>query len=336
MPGLEPGASSTLGVSVSVTDPTLDTPADQPHGYAVAIVTSASGQDAQSGTATLLAHLVSPPAQITAESALPIEIIGSSQETRTGQFVVPIRNAGGTSVPVHATVTLPTTPGKVYLPQGVSVTAADNGDNGWTCGSWAPDAGMTCGLTSLPRGTAAVPTTVPLVLVVTAGIDLADVNLATGFEITVLGAAEPAYASLTIRSGPARLDVTVDPTTIIEKGTPSAVTFTVKNTGQTTAASLKALVELPAGVFWDGPAVVGDWTCVDPGPGSNKPVDCTTLAGLAPGTSSTLQVAVHAPGDVSDKIITASVSAADGLVVAVPASTTLLMVESRLAPSAGP
>jgi len=191
---------------------------------------------------------------------------------------------------------------------------------------------MTCDLLSLPRKTAAGPTTVPLVLVVTASTELADVNLATGFAINVPEASKTVYASLTIQSGPAQLDVAVDPTTTIEKGQLRVVTFKVTNTGQTTANKLTASVDLPADVFLDAPEVPGDWTCA-PLNGSHQTATCT-LASLAPGVTSALKVAIHANGNTWDEIITASVSS-DGL-VAVPASTTLHMVESRLAPSAGP
>jgi len=121
--------------------------------------------------------------------------------------------------------------------------------------------------------------------------------------------------------------VAVDPTTTIAKDNPRVVTFTVKNTGQTTANKLTASVDLPADVFLDALEVPGDWTCGSFN-GSNHTATCT-LPSLAPGVTSALRVAIHANGNTSDEIITASVSA-DGL-VAVPASTTLQMVESPLA-----
>src|SRR5450830_570315 len=130
-PDLAPNAAGALNASVSVRDDGLDGTKD----VALGIRTWAPGLGSAPGITTFTSHLASPPAQITAESAAPIVITGSSQETRTGQFVVPIRNNGGTSVPVHATVTLP-----VDLPLGVSVTAA--GD--WTCTSWDPGSGLSC------------------------------------------------------------------------------------------------------------------------------------------------------------------------------------------------
>jgi hypothetical protein len=91
---------------------------------------------------------------------------------------------------------------------------------------------------------------------------------------------------------------------------------------------LTAEIDLPAGVFWDGLAVVGDWTCDGPIAGSNKTANCTlTPPKLDPGATSTLQVAVHTNGNGGGgKTITAAF-AADGLTV-VTASTTLQIVSS--------
>ena len=105
------------------------------------------------------------------------------------------------------------------------------------------------------------------------------------------------------------------------------MTFTVTNTGQTTARNLAAAINLPADVFLDTLEVPGDWTCA-PLPGSNKTAECT-LPSLAPGAMSTIQVAVFASGKgAAGREIVATVWA-DGL-TRVTATTTIAMVTPNL------
>gem|GEM_PF-3164559 len=307
-PDLAADATSTLTVAVSITDGALDGARD----VALGIRTWAPGLGEAPAPTSIWAHLTSSPARITASDAAPVELLGNAGEPVTKQVSVPISNDGGTSVPVHATVILPTD-----LPSGVSVAGA----GAWACTNGAGV--LECDLPSLPRGA-----TVPLLLDVTASTGLADADLATALAIIVPAANITVVAPLTIQSASAVLDVTVPATTTLERGKPRVVTFTVTNSGQTTARNLAAAINLPADVSWDGLAVANDWTCAERVPGSNTTATCT-LASLAPGATSTLQVAVHATGNATGRQITATVDA-DGLAQA-SAATTLQVVASSLA-----
>ncbi|WP_308199857.1 sigma-70 family RNA polymerase sigma factor [Actinotalea sp. K2] len=93
---------------------------------------------------------------------------------------------------------------------------------------------------------------------------------------------------------PARLTLDLAAVTTLERGEPRIVSLTVQNTGQVTARGLAASVSLPAAVQQDSLLTLSDWAC-GTGSGANTTIPCT-LAELAPGQTSTLEVAVRATG----------------------------------------
>ena len=123
---------------------------------------------------------------------------------------------------------------------------------------------------------------------------------------------------------PARLDLVVPTTTTLQKKVPRAVTVVVKNTGETTARALVAVVDLPGGVFWDrGLVVVTDWSCTDPRSGSSAEVTCT-LPELAPGGQSDLQIPVSMNGALGGGRDIAITVEADGVSLSEPVRSTIV------------
>ena len=250
---------------------------DGPADVAFDITTWMVGSDAAKVPVRVSGKLFSPPARITSQPAVGVELTGElSDQVLEGVIVFPISNEGGTTVrELGATVTLPSD-----LPAGVSVTAPDDAA-GWSC-TRAGDV-LDCTLAEISRtrrGAAPVP--VPLVLGVSApDLDLAaskplvELAWAGGIELVVDGVA-PVVGPLSVISAPEHLDVSLA-VAAPEPGAPRDLTVSIDNLGGTTSGPVTArLTGLADGMAWPVPTGSGWTACAAPRTNDR----CRTLTGI--------------------------------------------------------
>ena len=124
---------------------------------------------------------------------------------------------------------------------------------------------------------------------------------------------------------PAALHATAPATVPLVSGQPSTVTFGVENTGETAATGVVALVNLPAGTFFDGAAPGSPYTCTPP-PGSNGVARCH-IGTLLPSQRIDVAVRIHANGNANGRTITFSAQG-DGGLSATATPTTITVADA--------
>src|SRR5665648_151937 len=239
-------------------------------------------------------RLASPPTAVTVGTVSAAALAGVTGSYAEVPITIPVRNSG-----THA-------PAEIRLagiPEAVAVSEAASSP--WTC---VDAAEVVCTLPSLPRGA----TDKDLVLTLKDTEEVIDVTPEPPSSVTVSGPTNASTFSLALTSAPAALEASAAPTTTLQRNVPWAAAVGVLNTGRTTAHSLVATIDLPAGVEWDALDLTGlaEWACT-PTPGIIEAATCL-LADLAPGgLGADLLLPIRAGSTFSGGSIAVRISADD-------------------------
>ncbi|KGM08992.1 hypothetical protein N869_07145, partial [Cellulomonas bogoriensis 69B4 = DSM 16987] len=282
------GASVPLDLELAA--PRLDLGADRPlHDLDVSGTLTARTVHS---TATTEVRLVSAPGRLLVPDPEPLTVEAAIDGPRTGDLVVPVRNTGGTTVPVTVHLDLP------ELPAGATLAVADGP---WVC------ADGTCTLPALaPATTERLTLTVGL-----PALDLTDDAPFVGPPVTTpvgvrVDGARDVQVPLTLQpaSAPPLLTVETNPG---GPGAPVDLTLRVTNPGGSTLTGLTLQVALPQGISltpglrWQQ-CGTGTW--------------CTAVGPVVGGGSAQAPVRVTVPPGTANRTVVLTLRDGDGSLVA--------------------